>query len=67
LVEMGQLLVSLDDRALLRQRQDLQAMQQLWQKEVRLLGRELGLLGPGLARATDRREWSVETGGNRPA
>ena len=62
LVEVGQLLVSLDDRALLRQRQDLRAMQQLWQKEVRLLGRELGLLGPGLARATDRREWSVETG-----
>ena len=62
LVEPGQLLVALDDRALLLQRRDLQAMQQLWQKEVRLLGRELGLLGPGPARATDLREWSVETG-----
>lgn len=62
LVEPGQLLLALDDRALLRQRQDLQAMQQLWQKEARLLARELGLPGLALTKAIDRREWAVETG-----
>jgi len=62
LVEPGQLLLALDDRALLQQRQGLQAMQQLWQKEARLLARELGLPGQALARATDQKEWAVETG-----
>ena len=62
LVEPGQLLLALDDHVLQQQRQDLQAMQQLWQKEARLLARELGLPGPVLARTTERREWAVETG-----
>lgn len=62
LVVPGQVLVVLDDRALLQQRLELQAMQQLWQKEARLLGRELGLPGQSLAKPADRREWAVETG-----
>ena len=61
-VETGQLLLKLEDRVLLQQRQDLLSMQQLWTKEAQLLAQELGLADHSLARPAERREWAVETG-----
>ncbi len=60
-VQAGQLLVQIENSALLRQRADLQAMHKLWEKEAQLLAKQLGLTTHTPKNHDARKELAVKT------
>lgn len=60
-VQAGQVLIQLENNALLHQRNDLQAMHKLWQKEAQILAKQLGLSSQIPKNSELRRELAVKT------
>ena len=60
-VQAGQVLIQLENNALLHQQKDLQAMHKLWEKEAQILAKQLGLSSQVPKSSEVQRELAVKT------